>query len=122
MANDHYPACVEEVVCDIRYRKGTICAVRHFSESRPWRGSHSERKVKFERLLVELSELYAVPCPRLVTDGRDDGDSGRSCYVPRLNTIILRGKLSVVTLLHEFAHALYGSSERTACRWSLNLF
>ena len=30
-------------------------------------------------------------------------------------------RLSVVTYLHEFAHAM-GRDERGACRWSLNLF
>ena len=31
------------------------------------------------------------------------------------------GRLSVVTFLHEFGHAL-GYGERGACRWSINLF
>jgi hypothetical protein len=34
----------------------------------------------------------------------------------------LRGKLSVVSYLHEAAHAFFGRSERRACKWSVNLF
>ena len=42
--------------------------------------------------------------------------------MPREPAVItMRGRLSVVTYLHEFAHAL-GRGERGACRWSLNLF
>jgi hypothetical protein len=47
--------------------------------------------------------------------------SGASNYRPACHTITLTGKLSVLTYLHEFAHAR-GADERQACRWSINLF
>ena len=46
-----------------------------------------------------------------------------SCiYSPVLKTICLNQSLSVISLLHEFAHHLLGSSEFKACRWSVWLF
>jgi hypothetical protein len=41
--------------------------------------------------------------------------------LPKIPGPAHRGRLSVVTYLHEFAHAL-GRDERGACRWSINLF
>ncbi len=38
------------------------------------------------------------------------------------HVILLRGRLSVITMLHEIGHALHGRSERTACAWSLAYF
>ena len=49
-------------------------------------------------------------------------DSGSSCYSPATDTIILRGRLSVVSFLHEWGHHLFGRSEYKASGWSLNLF
>lgn len=102
------------------FRPATLRAVKRFARSKPWRGSYAERRVKFELLIRDLAAAYGIPCPQVVCDGRDGEDTGRSCYVPTLHTIILRGRLSVVTTLHEFAHAL-GKDERGACRWSLNI-
>ena len=42
-------------------------------------------------------------------------------YTPATHEIRLIGKLSVVTYLHEFAHAR-GADERQAVAWSVNLF
>lgn len=51
----------------------------------------------------------------------DGGCSGSSYYRPVDDVIVLRGKLSVVTYLHEYAHAL-GRDERGPVRWSVCLF
>jgi hypothetical protein len=63
--------------------------------------------------------------PTLRFEGIDGSFSGASsCRQPQSSepaVITMRGRLSVVTYLHEFAHAL-GHGERGACRWSLNLF
>ena len=42
--------------------------------------------------------------------------------MPWRHTIILRGRLSVITTLHEAAHVLFGAPERTAVAWSLAMF
>lgn len=117
-----YPATVAEVIDqNMKFRPDALRAVHRFARTKPWRGSYTERRARFEALIRDLSAAYGISCPKVVCDGRDGGDSGRSCYIPRLHSIVLRGRLSVVTTLHEFAHAL-GKDERAACRWSVNLF
>ena len=117
----NYPATVQEVLDPaVRFKPAALRAVRAFARSKPWRGTFAERWEKFITLRQALSEVYGI-APILEFWGEEGGHSGSSCFVPRRNTIILRGRLSVVTFLHEFAHAR-GADERQACRWSINLF
>jgi hypothetical protein len=116
-----YPASVDEVLDPpVRFRAETVQAVRRFKRSKPWRGTVDERKAKFDRLHRDLNAVYRR-ATRLAFGVLDGGDSGSSHYTPSTDTITLCGRLSVLTYLHEFAHAL-GRDERGACRWSLNLF
>ena len=122
MPRDDYPATVVEVLNDhMRFRPTALRAVLVFAESRPWAGSVEERKEKFRQLNRGLSEAYGITEPDLVFGRFDGGGSGGSHYIPRLHRIVLAGKLSVVTYLHEFAHSR-GMGEQGACRWSINLF
>jgi len=118
---NEYPATVCEILDDkMKFRPAALTAVRRFARCHPWLGSTAERRLKFERLLDDLSNVYGIPRPRLVIDGLDGSDSSRSCYLPSLHTIILRG-FSVVTLLHEFCHAR-GMGEYDAVAYSVNLY
>jgi len=46
-----------------------------------------------------------------------------SCYYNSVNkTIFINNSTSIISLLHEFAHHLFGHSELKACRWSVWLF
>lgn len=117
-----YPARVEDVLDPtLRFHPEVIRCVERFARSRPWQGTVAERRAKFRGLHVALADALDVKPPRLVMTRSDALDSGRSCYIPKLDTIILHG-LSVVTFLHEWGHRLHGRSERDACRWSVNLF
>ena len=117
---NEYPNSVADVLDDrMTFHPATLHAVREFARSRPWRGSLQERQDKFRSLHRELCGIYGI-APRLVF-GNDDGDSARSCFIPVLNSVILRGRLSVVTYLHEIGHAR-GKKERETCAWSLTLF
>jgi len=121
---DEYPKTVDEVLDDkIKFRRGVLPAMKTFAKSKPWRGTLDERVANLDTLLTKLSVIYGIAKPTLVTDGlsNDAQDSSASFYFPVFNEIHLRGKLSVVTTLHEFGHAL-GKGERKACRWSINLF
>lgn len=121
--NYAYPNSVAEVVDPRkRFKPAALRAVRAFARSRPFFGSVAERQEKFRVLNAALANAYGVAEPKLVFGTDQSRDSGSSCYIPRLNTIILRGRLSVVTFLHEWGHRLHGRSEYKACRWSLNLF
>jgi len=81
--------------------------------SRPWHGSQAARRRKFRRLHEALCRVYGVRA-QLVFGG------WYSRYWIAERAIHL-AELSVVTYLHEFAHAR-GWRERQACRWSINLF
>ena len=134
-----YPATVTECLDEsARYRRGVVAAVRAFKGERPWRGGLEARQAKFARLNAALAHAYGLSEPVLRFDlpaaplrsaaqagGIDGSFSGASTCRrggPGEPAIItMRGRLSVVTYLHEFAHAL-GRDERGACRWSLNLF
>ena len=117
-----YPNSVAEVLDPLmKFKPAGLRAVLAFARTKPWRGKLEDRKEKFRTLNRALAAAYGIPAPQLVFARLDGGDSGRSCYIPRLNAIVLVGRMSVVTYLHEFGHAR-GMGERAACRWSLNLF
>jgi len=123
MSRPDYPKSVENLDLDaVDLKPGLIAAVKEFARSRPWRGSLDERKAKFLRLNDALATAHRVPAPRLIFEIDERVDSRRSVYIPALNTIIIRGRLSVVTFLHEWAHKMFGPSEFKACEFSLALF
>lgn len=120
--NNPYPKTVEEVLDDsIKYRPATEEAILNFKKSKPWRGTKRERQKKIRILLRELAGAYDIYTPQIVFVHVNAG----SFYFPRANLIVLEqetdGRYSVVTLLHEFGHAL-GKNEVETCRWSINLF
>jgi len=126
MPRTNYPATVAECLDErARYRRGVVAAVSAFRDESPWRGTLEERKVKLGRLNAALARAYGMPEPALRFEGIDGSFSGASaCRRGRASepaVITMRGRLSVVTYLHEFAHAL-GRGESGACGWSLNLF
>lgn len=96
--SENYPASVQEILDPaMRFKPAVLRAVRTFAASRPWRGSVAERRTKFRRLHRALARIYRRPAARLIFGGMEDEDSGRSCFIPRLDVIVLRGRLSVVT-------------------------
>ncbi len=86
------------------------------------RASTAERFTAMRELVEELSAAYGIAAPSLsMLDISHDGDSGRSFYAPDEHAIVMVGKLSIITLLHEFAHAL-GKDEYGAVGWSASMF
>lgn len=117
-----YPETVAEVLDDnTRFKLAALCAIRIFAKSGPWSGTTDDRKEKFRKLNHDLAVAYGIREPDLLFGVLDGSSSCRSRYMSSSHEIVLTGKLSVVTYLHEFAHAR-GMGERGACRWSLNLF
>jgi hypothetical protein len=45
-----------------------------------------------------------------------------ACYIPIIDTICMNKSLSIISTLHEYAHALFGPEEAKACKWSVWLF
>lgn len=117
----NYPSTVAEVLDPpVRFRPTVIAAVMRFARCKPYRGDLDRRKRKFLILHRSLCRAYGKRT-RLTFGVLDGTDSGSSYFCPATDEITLNGKLSVVTMLHEFAHAL-GRDERGAVRWSVNLF
>ncbi len=122
MTRRDYPETVIEVLDEgARFNAAALRAVRHFAGVNPWRGAKDAREEKFRGLNQSLAVAYGIPEPELKFGRIDGSSSGASHYIPALHRIVIVGKLSVVTYLHEFAHAR-GMGERGACRWSINLF
>ncbi len=120
-ARDEYPQTVAEVLDpQMKFNRAALMAVRAFARSRPYRQSGERREQLVGELNQQLSAAYGIAVPQLVFRW-SSGSSGSSCYWPALHQIELRGRFSVVTLLHEFGHAR-GFGEQGACRWSINLF
>ena len=117
-----YPTSLQQALGDpLVFRPSTLKAVRAFAATKPWRGTLDDRQSKFQKLHADLCAIYSVS-PTVAIEGDGTGDSGGSCFQPGANVITLRGRLSVITFLHEWGHVLKGSSEFEACRWSLRLF
>ena len=119
----NYPQSIAELDLDaVELTPEVISAVKRFAKSKPYRGSIPERVEKFRTAINDICRAAGVEPPRLIIVPNELQNSGNSCCIPALGTIILRGRLSVITALHEIAHFLYGSSEHRACAWSLRLF
>jgi hypothetical protein len=102
-----YPQCILEVLDEqMTYPPAVVRAVQRFARTRPWRGTVEDREAKFEQLNRDLAKVYGIAVPALNFERIDGSSSGSSHYIPSQRRIVLVGKLSVVTYLHEFAHAL----------------
>ena len=122
MRDRQYPATVVEILDDqMTFSNDLVQVVEEFAESKPWQGSTKSRQEKFRLLNRSMAEACRIEPPKLIFGKIDGRSTGGSRYTPRVHRIVIVGKLSVVTFLHEFAHAL-GHDERKACRWSINLF
>lgn len=122
MIGSEYPETVIEVLDDaLVFSDELLRVVAKFASSRPWRGSRPVRQSKFFHLNHDLARACRIREPTLEFEALGEGDSVMSFYSGREHKILMVGKLSVVTYLHEFAHA-WGYNEREACRWSINLF
>ena len=101
--------------------------VKECSSKKLWRGSLEERKDKFLEMHNLLKRFFALPNLELrfeeITEETDKlaGASGGSYFNPEASLIVMKGRLSVVTYLHEFGHAI-GCDQERATKWSLGLF
>ena len=117
-----YPETASEVIDEkIKYKKEVISAMKAFKKEKPYRGTLDEREAKFQRLNEKLNEIYHKNT-KLIFENIDGSRSDLSRYNIVLDEITLSGKLSIVTYLHEYAHSIFGISERKAVSWSLNSF
>ena len=112
-----------------RLKSSVRSALEAFSDAKPYRLQRRYRRTRdasalmnaIRQLYRDLSEAYDIPCPTVVHDGPWEGPSTGSSYVIREHTVVLTGQLSIITTLHEYAHAR-GYGETAAVWWSVNAF
>lgn len=100
-------------------------ALEEFKRRGAWSGTMAERKAKFEWLHRRLCEIYGRNIRLRFRVAKRFGlwrFSGASCYNHTTQTITLRGRLSVVTFLHEWGHALGFDEQEEAQRYAVGLF
>lgn len=86
-----------------------------------WKGSIEGRKNKFQWMHEHMKVLFNKPNLRLIirVSEKSDKTPGSSAYSSYGNNrIVLSGRLSVITFLHEWGHVLLGHDEDLAVEWS----
>lgn len=107
---------------EMKFKSETIDCLKEFKKYYPYSVGNDERLKGMQELLIKLSRAYNIPAPSLTFFKFIDGsDSFQSYYDFLTNSIVIIGKLSIITFLHEFAHAL-GKDEPGATMWSVSLF
>lgn len=119
-----YPATPLVFGPEVKFKLGIIAAIKRFKKKKTHNRTSMERLAAMRELARDLSLVYQrdevkVTAVCLVDD--ETADSRGSFYHRKTDTIVMVEKLSIITLLHEFAHAL-GKDEVGAVRWSLTLF
>lgn len=113
------------------FKPEAIRALREFKALRTGRGSDDDRLAGMQTLIDALASAYEVRCPvRVVARDINGGFSGNSSVrlmedvnVPPYFLITMTGKLSIITLLHEFAHIRFNSGNQVKVqKWAVNLF
>ena len=109
--------------------------LKAFKKSNPWAGTVGERIDKFNLLFKELKKIYDMKDWQLIcsvpTQIKFWKSSRKSCVYKPEKVIILSGKLSVITFLHEFGHAIVTEKfvkmprekeEKMVQEWAVKLF
>ena len=85
-----------------------------FRNAGPWAGTIAERKAKFENCFYRLCEAAGLDqdgwrvefeIPNRFSEWTSSGSSHANYMEKKM---VLRGRLSVITLFHEFGHAYFG--------------
>lgn len=108
--------------------RDVVEATHDLVKMKPWSLPRSEQQRAAFMWLSVASHAYGLVTPRLEFDGRMRGNLGE--YRAGVNVIRMQ-KFSLVTLLHEFRHAmqaqlprlaLRGTIEDDALAWSCSMF
>ena len=68
---DHeYPLSANEVLSPpMRFKAGTLSAMKRFKKAKPWSGTQDERTEKFRALINDLTTVYGIRTPYLDATG-----------------------------------------------------
>jgi len=92
-----------------------------------WRNmSNNEKNKSLKKLIFKIVDKYTIFPQTNPTKVEIQKNKDPCCEINGItgvNTIFLdQNKPSIISTLHELAHALFGESELKACRWSIWLF
>lgn len=115
-----YPTPEEIMESEVKFKQSTIDIVNAWKSTnfRGWKQKSSpERMESLSRLATEILQSYEKQIAVIASEDHDYS------FVPGVNTIYLDAMHpSIISTLHEVCHAIYGPSEKQACRWSVWLF
>lgn len=115
-----YPTKEEILEREVKFKEGVILLVEGWKNLNWKEAKKKNPRDKFnsiKTLLDSLAVHYEKPVRVEFTP-----ELQSCCYIPAANTIAINHTCSIISALHEFAHHLFGTSERKACRWSVWLF
>lgn len=137
---------VNDIVDDnATFRGDALRAMRELARTKPWQGGYQKRFDAIEYAFNRLVDVYDLVDAgwTIEHDGPDVGSSGGSRLDLDSRTVRLRGRISVVTMLHLFAKVRQVETQRNrdgslptdedgnplieldhykAIRWSASLF
>ena len=104
-----------------------VRAMKAFARSKPWRGTVTERKEKFRVFHAALQDAHDYRAPLMFAgalsgDGPEGGDSLASHFEPDDRRIVLKDKLSVITLLFLFSRAHFRMDRSDGMAWTIGAF
>lgn len=105
-----------------KYRPDAVAAVRALARSKPWQGDWDKRWADMQSCFAVLCDVYGLTGWTLRHEGARQGCSGESRINVETKTVILTGRLSVVSLFFLVALARFGLDGARAMRWSVTLF
>lgn len=116
-----YPTKEQIMASPVIFKKQTVAAMNRWKRIRrkvkknsPW---NNDTKFQTLQLLIgDLNQAYNTDC------NLEYNNIPSPCYIPISKTIVMNNSLSIISVLHEFAHHLFGPDELKACRWSVWLF
>lgn len=115
---------------EIHFPETVVAALKNFKRNHKYNSPlpfEQATQARFEAMkdMVRIfSAAYGIePIELRMSNITSNGDSSRSYYNDDENEryVLLTGKLSIITFLHEFGHVL-GFDEEQARKWSLTLF
>ena len=110
----------------LTFKPDALRAIKALARTKPWKGEWNTRFDAMSKCLRAICKAYDLEPWQLTHVGAKSGCSGASQLRSRLKRVELRGRLSVVTMLHLFAKARFGCTDQAAhvraIRWSATVF
>ena len=114
-----YPKSAIGLIEEVVYPEKVVDAIKEYRSHHIWKIPLKEKISYTKKLFYELCKIYKIDGNIVFRIDETADDSFRS-FCSGV-TVVLVGKFSVITFLHEFGHLL-GGDETEAVRWSINLF